>query len=37
MDTIYNSKQLKADGFVVLTGSNNVAGIMSGGANGIEF
>ena len=38
MDTIYNesTNQLKADGFIVLNGS-NTAGIMGGGANGIEF
>jgi hypothetical protein len=38
MDTIYDdeSKQLKANGFVVLNGT-NTTGVMGGGANGIEF
>lgn len=38
MNTIYDveSKQLKANGFVVLNGT-NTTGIMGGGANGIEF
>jgi hypothetical protein len=37
MDDIYNNNQLKANGFVVIGSGTNISGVMSGGANGIEF